>query len=86
MHICALIYFAGQAGTALSPPNVLGALTGRCLSVEIKQNTCNGAAHCKCQHCIFRTISVARSEGMMRKDTMAKAKPPLSDIQAEHSK
>lgn len=86
MHTCALISSAGQAGTALSPFDVLGALRGRCLFVEIKQNTDNGAAHCKCQRCVFRTVSVARSKGMLRKGTMVKAKPPLGDFRGEHSK
>lgn len=31
-------------------------------------------------------LSVPRSKGMMRKDTIAKAKPPLGDTQVEHSK
>ncbi|RLW02520.1 hypothetical protein DV515_00007109 [Chloebia gouldiae] len=81
MHICALIYLPRQAGTALSPP-VPRALRGLCLFVELKQSTCNGAAHCKCQRCTFGAVPVA----MMRKDSMAKAKAPLGDIQAEHSK
>lgn len=52
--------------------------------VEIKQNTRNGAATANVSTA-YSGLSVARSKGM-RKNTMAKAKPPLGDTQVGHSK
>lgn len=84
MCVSALICFT-QAGTVLSPPYVLRAQRGRYHRAFFPRYamvllTANLNAPYSEQFLVVWT------KGTMRKDTMAKEKPPLGDIQAEHSK